>query len=119
MTAHTPIAAQEAWAGTAHTRTVIARLTPAEAEAISRLRQRSTAGQVIRTLAAEAAEVADVDLQDLLGPSRLARLCRIREAVYGAARDRGYSTTQTARVFRRDHSTIVSGLRNLDRRSQA
>ena len=90
-------------------------LTEPEIQSIRAITNRAS----IRQMAKEAAAAAGVRFEDLIGPSRRADLCRIREVVYGSARRHGYSTTQTARVFRRDHTTIINGLRNLDRRTQA
>lgn len=88
-------------------------MTDEEIAAIRAIRGRKTIREMARLAAAE----AGIPLAELLGPSHRHDLCKVREVVYGAARRHGYSTTQTARIFKRHHTTIISGLRNLDRRN--
>lgn len=54
--------------------------------------------------------------KDLLGPSRRAELCRLREQIYYEAARHGFSLPQIGRVFNRHHTSILSGLRNEQRR---
>ena len=69
-------------------------------------------------LTERAAAIYKVGVAELLGPSRERRLARPRFAIWAALYDmRGtqhmspYSTTMIGRVFGRDHSTIISGIR--------
>jgi chromosomal replication initiation ATPase DnaA len=69
-------------------------------------------------LTERAAAIYKVSLAELLGPSKERRLSWARFAIWAALYDmRGpnqmsaYSTTMIGRVFGRDHSTIISGIR--------
>lgn len=70
-----------------------------------------------RTIA-ELREIASrhgVRLSDMLGPSRKPKHVRARFAGYAVLRDRGMSLPRIGRVFCRDHSTVLHGLKSYPR----
>lgn len=52
---------------------------------------------------------------DILGPSRTAKLVRARQDCVTMFRDRGHSTTEIGRIINRDHSTIVHTLQRIQK----
>lgn len=50
---------------------------------------------------------------EVMGPSRHPRVNRARFACYGAVYESGRSKNLTARIMKRDHTTIIHGLRQL------
>ena len=87
-------------------------LSDADREAIKAITGRA----IIRGLVKEAARDFKLRIEDLTGPSRRADLCRIREVIYYRAHAEGHSLPQIGRVFNRDHTTILSGIRNEKKR---
>lgn len=54
----------------------------------------------------------DVDLDDLLGTSRLPSVIRVRHDVWRVVRDTfGYSYSEMARLFAVDHTTVIHAIR--------
>lgn len=92
-------------------------LTEAERDLILRQRMETPGRMSIREMVRLASNDTGIPMADLLGPSRKAKLCRIREAVYLTARKRGYSLPQIGRVFHRDHTSILQGIRNIEQRA--
>lgn len=63
-----------------------------------------------------ASRLTDVPEADIVGPRRFGHLCAIRAAIYILAKEWGYSSTETGQRFsRRDHSTILHGIKNVER----
>lgn len=60
---------------------------------------------------AHTARLYDVNVEDIVGPSRLRRICEARWATMRAMEARGLSTTRIGQLLNRDHSTVVHGLR--------
>ena len=87
-------------------------LTDADRAIIAAIKDRATICAIAKQVAAE----TGVKLPDIMGRSRLAYLCRIRELIWFIAHENGASLPQIGRVFNRDHTTILSGLRNEKRR---
>ena len=83
-------------------------LTDADRAAISNITSRAT----VRQIAQQVCEVTGANYAAIMGPNRAAHLCRVREVIYYIATREGFSLPQIGRVFGRDHTTILSGLRN-------
>ena len=63
---------------------------------------------------AEALRIWDIRDRDLIGDNRFVEMTRPRMALYKVYRDRGMSLTQIGRYLKRDHSTVLSGLRRIE-----
>lgn len=66
----------------------------------------------IRAIAKHVCAEAGMKIPDIMGRSREAHLCRVRELIWFIAHENGVSLPQIGRVFGRDHTTILNGLRN-------
>jgi chromosomal replication initiation ATPase DnaA len=55
-----------------------------------------------------------VTVEDLRGPDRRHDICEVRFKVWAALRAANYSYPHIGRYFRRDHTTILSGLKKID-----
>lgn len=66
----------------------------------------------VRAIAQEVCEWTGHSLAAVMGPSRLAHDCRVRELVCYIAHRNGMSTPQIGRALHRDHSSIVSAIQN-------
>ena len=53
---------------------------------------------------------------DILGPRKYKSLVRARQDCVAMFRKRGMTTTEIGRLMRRDHSTIVHALQQVERR---
>lgn len=62
----------------------------------------------------EALRMFDICERDLIGDNRFVEMTRPRMALYKVYRDRGMSLTQIGRYLKRDHSTVLSGLRRIE-----
>jgi chromosomal replication initiation ATPase DnaA len=62
----------------------------------------------------EALRIFDICERDLIGDNRFVEMTRPRMALYKVYRDRGMSLTQIGRYLKRDHSTVLSGLRRIE-----
>lgn len=69
----------------------------------------------LNSLLALAAIGFDVSVDDLTGPDRTQPLVKYRHVVMAAAHWIGYSYPAIGRVFGRDHSTVVSSCRVVER----
>lgn len=69
----------------------------------------------IRDMAHEACAAANHPIAEVMGKSRKAALCRIRERIWLWAYEAGYSSVHIGRVFDRDHTSILHGIRNARR----
>lgn len=66
----------------------------------------------ITRLAREAARLADISFEELLGPRRYKEVARVRFAVMLVARDLNYSQPDIGkRLGNRDHTTVWHGTR--------
>ena len=83
-------------------------LTEADRAIIAAIKDRATTLAIAKQVSAE----TGVRLADIMGRSRLAYLCRIRELIWFIAHENGASLAQIGRVFGRDHTTVMSGIRN-------
>ena len=63
---------------------------------------------------AEALRMWDICERDLIGDNRFVEMTRPRMALYKTYRDRGMSLSQIGRYLKRDHSTVLSGLRRIE-----
>ena len=61
-----------------------------------------------------AAIATGVPVADLRGPSQTRHICWTRFAIMEAMRDRGMSTPAIGRLFDRDHTTVLNGLRKAE-----
>lgn len=52
---------------------------------------------------------------EVLSPSRTAKLVQARQDCIVMFRERGYSTTEIGRIMRRDHTTIVHALQRIQK----
>lgn len=87
-------------------------LTEAERAAISQFRPRVS----VRRIATEVAEIMGLPVERIMGRDKKAEACRVREVVCYLARQRGMSFSQIGRDLGRDHTTIISAVRNEQRR---
>ena len=62
-----------------------------------------------------ASKATGIPIADLRGPTRTRHICWTRYAIMEAMRRRGMSTPAIGRLFHRDHSTIVSALRQAEK----
>jgi len=66
----------------------------------------------IREITREACAAAGQPIAEVMGKSRKAALCRVRERIWLQAYEAGYSSVRIGRVFDRDHTSILHGIRN-------
>lgn len=66
----------------------------------------------IRQITREACAATGQPIPDIMGKSRKAALCRVRERIWLQAHEAGFSSVQIGRVFKRDHTSILHGIRN-------
>ena len=83
-------------------------LTDTDRDAIARI----VSGSTVREIARQVCTETGASYAAIMSSNRAAHLCRIREVIYYMAYREGFSLPQIGRVFRRDHTTILSGLRN-------
>ena len=62
-----------------------------------------------------ASRLTDVPEAEIVGPRRFGHLCAIRGAIYTLAKEWGYSSSESGRKFSRDHTTILHGIKNVER----
>ena len=73
----------------------------------------------IREMTREACAAAGQSIPDIMGKSRKAALCRIRERIWLQAHEAGFSSVQIGRVFNCDHTSILHGIRNARQNNMA
>lgn len=66
---------------------------------------------LIRGLVADAARLHGVPVAEIMGHNNAPRVSRARQAVMAEAHLRGLSTTRIGAVLRRDHSTVLYGIK--------
>lgn len=71
----------------------------------------------IRQITREACAATGQPIPDIMGKSRKAVLCRVRERIWLQAHEAGFSSVQIGRVFKRDHTSILHGIRNARQKS--
>lgn len=59
------------------------------------------------------ADEHDLDAADILSDRRFHRLVRARRAAFAALVQAGYSLSATGRLMRRDHTTVLYGMRKV------
>lgn len=64
-------------------------------------------------LVTQVARTHGFTVADLVGPSRVHGVCLARWRAMKALRDNGRSFTAIGRLFNRDHSSVIYGLRRL------
>lgn len=62
-------------------------------------------------LVAQIARQYGLTASDLIGPSRVRSVCIVRWRAMKALRDKGRSLSSIGRLLRRDHTTVIHGLR--------
>lgn len=67
--------------------------------------------QTLRRLAIKAAELAEIGVGDIYGPSRSRDIAWTRFAVMSEAQRRGYSLSRIGDALGRDHTSIMHGIR--------
>lgn len=87
-------------------------LTDADRAIIAAIKDRAS----IRAIAKQVCAETGLRMPDIMGRSRMAHLCRARELMWFIAHENGASLPQIGRVFGRDHTTILHGIRNEKRR---
>ncbi len=87
-------------------------LTETDRLAIAAIRGRATIRQFARNVCAE----AGVSIHIVMGRNRTPAICRLRELIWYRAHAEGYSLNQIGQVFGRDHTTVMHGIRNEQRR---
>jgi chromosomal replication initiation ATPase DnaA len=76
--------------------------------------------KTIKQIILEEAKSAGVSYETLIEYNNTLRISAIRrKAMYRAHKETNKTYTQIARVFKRDHSTIISGIRYEERRISA
>lgn len=65
----------------------------------------------VRQAIRDAASATGISTADILGRSRLRTIVHARQLAMHMAHEAGAPCTQIARVFKRDHSTIIHGVR--------
>ena len=70
----------------------------------------------IRQFTLDVCSDAGVEAYIVMGRNRTAAICRLRELIWYRAHAEGYSLNQIGRVFGRDHTTVMHGVRNEQRR---
>lgn len=66
----------------------------------------------VRAIAKEVCDYTGHSINSVMGKSRLASDCRVRELVCYIAHRQGMSLPQIGRALHRDHTTILSAVRN-------
>ena len=73
--------------------------------------------KTIKQLILEEAKAAGVSYETLIDYNNTLRVIAVRrKAMYRAHKETNKTYTQIARVFKRDHTTIISGIRYEERR---
>ena len=68
-----------------------------------------------RDIIKAAATLADCSVSEMVGPTRVASIARVRQAAFLVARETmGLSYPRIGYWFNRDHTTIIFGCRNAD-----
>jgi chromosomal replication initiator protein len=92
------------------------------AEALARARKNGAEHERVRLLSMmtpaerrkihvmEVCSEAGVSLQDVMGSSRLANICRVRQRLFYDFRKDGMSLPEIGRFFGRDHTTVLHGI---------
>lgn len=75
-------------------------------------RQQPMAHISIREMTRQACAETGQPIPEIMGKSRKAELCRVRERIWLRAHEAGFSSAQIGRVFKRDHTSILHGIRN-------
>ncbi len=89
------------------------RLTDADRLALKGISGR----HAIREISAEVCAQTGLSEADLFSMSRRKDICRARDVVWLVAQREGWSLTDIARTFGRDHTSVLAGInRELDRR---
>lgn len=79
-----------------------------------------TPAQETRRIIAEIAEKHQVPVAAIMSGSRKRRYAWPRQEAYVAVREaKGYSYPHIGRIFGRDHSTVISGVRKYQERVEA
>lgn len=73
----------------------------------------------IREMTRETCAATGQPIPEVMGKSRRAELCRIRERIWLRAYEAGFSSVQIGRVFKRDHTSILHGIRNARQEASA
>lgn len=63
-----------------------------------------------------AASLVPVTMEEIFGASKARKICLVRWAVWKKLREEKLSLPVIGRLFERDHTTVLSGLRSLERR---
>jgi chromosomal replication initiation ATPase DnaA len=81
---------------------------PPPTEILLELERRGLAG-----LATRVADLHGVDVLAMLGHRRFRELSRARQVLWAVLATRGWSLSRIARVFDRDHTTVLVGVRRV------
>ena len=73
----------------------------------------------IRAIIRDASVLTGIPVPDIIGHKRTKEFVRVRQAVMWEARRQGYSLPQIGRALNRDHTTVIHGLRQVERRRQS
>jgi len=71
----------------------------------------------LREIVQRVARTAGVPVDELRGPSKEKHLVRLRRIAMAEARKAGYSLPAIGRELNRDHTTVLAGLRVLERQA--
>ena len=66
-------------------------------------------------LIAYVGKAARISVDDLIGTDKTKRVTRVRAVIYMVMRERGVSFPRIAKVFNRNHTTIVHAVHTFDR----
>lgn len=64
-----------------------------------------------KQIIARMAILHDVEVDEIVGPSRMRHICEARWAVMREMRNRGLSLGRIGQLLNRDHTTVMHGLR--------
>lgn len=84
-------------------------LTPEEAHEVRLLAWGAT--DFIWRLMTEVSEATGLSIEEIRGGRRTRELTDVRRFIMAKAHENGHSLTQIGRAMRRDHTTVLEGLR--------
>lgn len=70
----------------------------------------------VRGFVKDVAREFGLTIDTLIGRSLEPKICRVRQIIWYRAHAEGYSLPQIGKVFGRDHTTIMHGIRNEKKR---
>lgn len=72
---------------------------------------RHLSGEPVKTIAVKVSEMTGISVDDILSTNRLKEVAKARQLVMFMAREAGYSLSFIGRVLKRDHTSVMHGIR--------